>query len=70
MTFDLLANRISISKAAKLAHKDRKVIQGAIERGEMRYIQFDGGKNKEVTAEFVAEWMANYCVHQNDPLPT
>ena len=70
ITFEMLARRISIRKAAKLVGISERALRGAIERGEMKYIQLPDSSRKSVTMDFVAEWMDKYCVHQNEPIPS
>lgn len=70
ITFDNLARRISIRKASKLTGYSERSIRGAIERGEMKYIQTPDSSRKAITADFVYEWVEKYCVHQNEPIPS
>lgn len=64
LTFENLMSRMSITKAAKRMGISATKIRGAIERGEMKYIRMPDSKRKYVTPAFVADWVSEYCVHQ------
>lgn len=70
LTFENIANRISITRAAKLLHTKPRVLRGAIERGELACIKFADGDKLFVTQELITEWVEKYCVHRNKPIPS
>ena len=61
--------RMGVGEAAKVLGVKTCVIRGAIERGEMSYIQIPGTARVAVTPEFLADWLRCYCVHQKPFIP-
>ena len=53
---------IPLTKVDRLMGWRCGTARGAVERGEMRYIQMPGAKHVKVTPQFIAEWMEEYCV--------
>lgn len=70
LTFDNIANRMTLTKAAKLIHKNPKALRSAIERGELACIKFADEDRVFVTQELITEWVTHYCVLRKDPSPT
>lgn len=68
LTFENIANRMTLSKAAKLIHKSPSDLRAAFERGELACIKFADNDRLFVTEELITEWVEHYCVHRNDPI--
>jgi len=66
---DDYTERMSISDAAKTLGVNKKVIVGAIERGELAYIRFPNCAHRSVTRNLLAAWVRDYCVQQAQPIP-
>lgn len=70
LTFESIANRMSVNRAARLIHKKPNVLKAAIECGDLRCIRFADDEEKVyLTEELIEEWVNERCVRRKARIP-